>query len=78
MIGTIKTMPPKKGFCFVVAPNGKEYFLHRSEFHGFWDDLELDFNNTDDSIEIQFDEAESPRGPRAANAKRNAWPNEGT
>ena len=70
-------MPPKKGFCFILS-NGKEYFLHRSEFRGFWDDLEIDFNSTDDPIEISFDEVESAKGPRAGNAKRNTWPNEGT
>jgi len=67
MKGTIKSVN-QKGFGFVKSGEG-EYFFHRSDFNGFWNDL-MEDKSKHKIIEVEFDVVESNRGPRANNVKR--------
>ena len=74
MKGTIKTIRDKT-FGFIRATNNGEYFFHREDFIGHWQDLILDFNEGI-QIEVEFSVETMPKGPRARNVKRVDFPNE--
>jgi cold shock CspA family protein len=63
MTGKIARVIPDKGFGFIKGEDGKEYFFHRSEINGFWEEF-----ITDAKVEFDNDE-NSVKGPRAANVK---------
>jgi CspA family cold shock protein len=62
MKGTVKFFNAQKGFGFIAADDGKEYFVHQSALE---DGVVL---NEGDSVE--FDVEEGDRGPKAANVKK--------
>ena len=68
MKGVIKNIIEEKGFGFIKVLDGTEYFFHKSDFLGFWDNLVTDRNSG--QIEVEFDVVTSQKGPRAANVKR--------
>lgn len=76
MTGYISNLVKDKGYAFVKS-DSKDYFLHRTEFSGHWDDLVTDVQ-AGKPVTIEFEEGKSPKGPRAINAKRSDWPNEST
>ncbi len=59
--GTIKKVVADRGFGFITADDGKDYFFHR-------DGLErsLDFDRLVGGEKVSFEIESSPRGPRAA------------
>ncbi len=69
MNGYIKKILKEKNFGFIEAGK-KEYFFHRDDFVGVWDDLVIDYENREESILVDFDEVESRKGPRAAAVHR--------
>lgn len=75
MKGVIKNVIASKRFGFILGTNGGEYFFHKDDFSGHWDDL---VDDSDNHIEIlvEFNVVESPNGPRAADVKRTDFPNE--
>ena len=80
MILRVKKIIPQRNYGFLVNDaTGEEIFLHRDDFSGFWDDLEKDANDkTPKVIHIECDiNANNPKGPRAENASRKDWPNQG-
>jgi cold shock protein len=58
--GTIKKVVSDRGFGFITAEDGKDYFFHR-------DGLEapLSFEQLRGGEKVSFDVEASPRGPRA-------------
>ena len=62
--GTIKKLVSDRGFGFLVAEDGKEYFFHRSGL-----DSSLDFDQLRGGERVEFDIEQSPKGPRAANVR---------
>lgn len=77
MEGTIEKILPDKGFGFIKGPGGIEYFFHRSDFNGFWDDLKKDFIlERLIPINVTFEETYSDRGPRAKDVRRTDFPNQ--
>lgn len=70
MNGYIANIPEGKFFGFIKAGNGKEYFFHRSDFNGHWDELLREFKFVKDKINVQFDIVDSTKGPRAGNVIR--------
>lgn len=74
MIGIVKTLMPRRLFGFIKAEDGKEYFFHRDDFKGFWDDLVAD--DSDKDVEVTFDIVESTKGLRAGNVSRTDFPNQ--
>ena len=62
--GTIKKVVAERGFGFIAAEDGKEYFFHRSGV-----DAALDFDRLNGGERVEFDIEQSPKGPRAANVR---------
>ena len=69
MNGTIARLVEDKGFGFVTGEDKKDYFFHKMDFNGFWDDLIRDVRNGR-KIHVKFDSVHSEKGPRAAEVTR--------
>ncbi|MFN2581572.1 MAG: cold-shock protein [Candidatus Dormibacteria bacterium] len=61
MTGTVKKVVPDRGFGFITAEDGQEYFFHRSgvDASSTFEDLALGQG-------VTFDVERSDKGPRAA------------
>jgi cold shock protein len=55
--GTINKLVPDRGFGFIAAEDGKEYFFHCSGVH--------DFDTLLGGEKVSFEIEPSPKGPRA-------------
>jgi cold shock protein len=64
MTGTIRTLRVDKGFGFIKGETGEEYFFHQSAIYG---EGIADLREGDG---VEFEVADSLKGPRAANVKR--------
>jgi cold shock protein len=62
--GTIKKVVADRGFGFIVAADGKEYFFHRSSV-----EAGLDFDRLVGGESVGFEIEASPKGPRAARVR---------
>jgi CspA family cold shock protein len=62
--GTIKKLVQDRGFGFITADDGKEYFFHRSGVQ--------DFDALRGNEKVEFDIESSPKGPRANRVRVNA------
>jgi CspA family cold shock protein len=62
--GTIKKVVSDRGFGFIAADDGKEYFFHRSSLNS-----SLDFDRLFGGEKVSFDIEQSPKGPRATNVQ---------
>jgi cold shock protein len=60
--GTIKKLVSDRGFGFITADDGKDYFFHRD---GLMESL--DFDRLVGGEKVSFDIEQSPKGPRAKN-----------
>ncbi len=60
--GTIKRLVSEKGFGFVAAADGNEYFFHQSACDG-------QFNQLREGQNVTFNTGQGPKGPRAENVK---------
>ncbi|PYR28067.1 MAG: cold-shock protein [Acidobacteria bacterium] len=58
MNGVIKKVVPSRGFGFMAAEDGTEYFFHRDELRG------LEFANLKPGQRVTFDAQQGPKGPR--------------
>ncbi len=58
--GTIKKVVSDRGFGFIAAEDGKEYFFHRSGV-----DDALNFDNLRGGEAVTFEVEQSQKGPRA-------------
>lgn len=76
MTGTVKHLIASKGFGFIRDAKGVEYFFHREDFQGHWDDLVVDIDNNQMTVEVEFEPRETPKGARAANVMRLDFPNQ--
>jgi CspA family cold shock protein len=57
--GTIKRLVSDKGFGFVAAQDGTEYFFHQSACTG------VRFNELREGQSVTFEKGQGPKGPRA-------------
>jgi CspA family cold shock protein len=55
--GTIKKIVADRGFGFITAADGKEYFFHRSSIESF--------DSLRGGESVTFEVGEGPKGPRA-------------
>lgn len=63
MKGSIKRLVTEKGFGFIAAEGGVEYFFHRSACtNGTFDQLR-------EGQSVSFDVGQGPKGPRAENVR---------
>ena len=58
--GTIKKVVHDRGFGFIAAEDGNEYFFHRSGV-----DAQIDFDGLRGGETVVFDVERSDKGPRA-------------
>jgi cold shock protein len=59
MQGTIKRLVRDKGFGFVAAQDGSEYFFHQSACNG------MRFDDLHEGQAVTFQKGQGPKGPRA-------------
>jgi cold shock protein len=64
MIGRIRTLVWEKGYGFVRAEGGTDYFFHRTDVLGEG----IDAMREGDSVE--FEATDTPKGPRAEQVRR--------
>ncbi len=57
--GTVKWFNVQKGFGFITARDGKEYFVHHSSIIG------EGFKSLPEGQEVQFEIAQGEKGPKA-------------
>jgi CspA family cold shock protein len=62
MNGTVKKIVGDKGFGFILAQDGTEYFFHRSAC--------ANFEGLDLGTKVSFEVVPSPKGPRAEDVRR--------
>ncbi|CAN5608442.1 MAG: cold shock domain-containing protein [Chloroflexi bacterium] len=58
--GTVKKLVADRGFGFITAEDGKDYFFHRDGL-----DRSLDFDRLVGGEKVAFELESNPRGPRA-------------
>jgi CspA family cold shock protein len=61
--GIVKRLVSDKGFGFVQAEDGSEYFFHQSACIG------VRFDELREGQAVTFDKGQGPKGPRAENVK---------
>lgn len=59
--GTITRLVSDKGFGFVAAGDGTEYFFHQSACNG------VQFDDLREGQAVSFEAGQGPKGPRAEN-----------
>ena len=57
--GTVKWFNDQKGFGFISATDGKDYFVHHSSILG------TGFKSLKEGAKVQFEIENTDRGPRA-------------
>jgi CspA family cold shock protein len=63
MNGTIKRIVNEKGFGFILAEDGKEYFFHQSACTG------TPFDSMREGQAVTFERGQGLKGPRAENVQ---------
>ena len=61
--GTIKRLVSEKGFGFLAAGDGSEYFFHQSACNG------CQFDSLREGQAVTFEKGQGPKGPRAENVR---------
>jgi CspA family cold shock protein len=65
--GTVKKVQSDRGFGFIAANDGQEYFFHRSSL-----DTSLDFDRLNGGEAVEFEIERSEKGPRAGRVRAAA------
>lgn len=63
MNGTIKRLVSDKGFGFILASDGNEYFFHNSACN------QTPFTEMREGQAVAFDKGQGPKGPRGENVR---------
>ena len=63
MNGTIKRMVSDKGFGFIAASDGNEYFFHQSACS------QTPFDEMREGQAVTFEKGQGPKGPRGENVR---------
>ena len=58
--GTVKKLVSDRGFGFIAAEDGKEYFFHRNELES-----SSDFDRLVGGEKVEFEIGQSQKGPQA-------------
>ena len=61
--GTIKRLMSDKGFGFLAAQDGTEYFFHQSAC------ADVPFDQLREGQSVTFQKGQGPKGPRAENIR---------
>jgi CspA family cold shock protein len=63
--GTIKKLVTERGFGFITARDGKDYFFHRTGV-----EASMDFDRLVGGEKVEFEIETSPKGPRAVKVRQ--------
>jgi CspA family cold shock protein len=63
MTGTIKRLVSDKGFGFILAGDGNEYFFHNSAC------AQTPFDELREGQAVTFERGQGPKGPRGENVR---------
>jgi CspA family cold shock protein len=63
MNGTIKRLVSDKGFGFILATDGNEYFFHNSAC------AQTHFDDLREGQAVTFEQGQGPKGPRGENVR---------
>jgi CspA family cold shock protein len=63
MNGTIKRLVSDKGFGFIAASDGVEYFFHQASV------AQTSFDQLREGQAVTFDVGQGPKGPRGENVR---------
>jgi len=63
MNGTIKRLVSEKGFGFILASDGKEYFFHNSACS------QTPFDELREGQSVTFERGQGPKGPRGEDVR---------
>ena len=63
MTGTIKKIVSDKGFGFIAASDGNEYFFHQSAC------TQVAFDSLREGQAVTFERGQGPKGPRGENVR---------
>jgi CspA family cold shock protein len=63
MNGKVKRLVSDKGFGFILAEDGNEYFFHQSACTG------MRFDDLREGQAVTFNKGQGPKGPRAEDVK---------
>jgi CspA family cold shock protein len=63
MNGTVKRLVSDKGFGFIAADDGQEYFFHQSACTG------VAFESLREGQAVTFERGQGPKGPRGENVR---------
>jgi cold shock protein len=66
MNGTIKRLVSDKGFGFILASDGNEYFFHNSAC------TDTRFDDLREGQAVTFDRGQGPKGPRGENVRTSS------
>ena len=66
MNGTIRTLRVDKGFGFIKADGGNEYFFHQSAIYG------EGIQDLREGDSVDFEVGQGPKGPRAESVRRTS------
>jgi CspA family cold shock protein len=66
LTGTIKRLVSDKGFGFILASDGNEYFFHNSACS------DTRFDDLREGQEVTFDRGQGPKGPRGENVRTSS------
>jgi cold shock protein len=61
--GKVKKVVVDRGFGFIAADDGKEYFFHHSAIQG------VAFDTLRGGESVEFETGQGPKGPRAENVR---------
>ena len=64
MTGSVKRVASDRGFGFIAADDGQEYFFHRSSL-----DSSLNFDSLGGGERVTFEVERSDKGPRAGQVR---------
>ena len=63
MKGTVKRLVSDKGFRFIAAEDGQEYFFHQSALNG------VTFSGLREGQAVTFERGQGPKGARGENVR---------
>lgn len=62
-VGKVKWFNDRKGYGFIISPDGKDVFVHFSE-------IQMDgFKTLKENQEVEYDEVVGQKGPQAAKVR---------
>jgi CspA family cold shock protein len=67
-VGSVKWFDSKKGFGFIISPEGKDVFVHFSSIEGDG------FRSLKDGEQVNYEQIEGAKGLLAQNVRRLAPP----